>query len=74
MGLQVSQVIAPPDKFLDPLLMYHPIKNKVSMSRYSKVIAQSDVHIHTQTDTRTHRQYENITCPHTRAVNIFLIH
>ena len=34
------------------------------MSRHSKVIARTD----TQIDTQTHRQYENITFPHTRAV------
>ena len=28
------------------------------------------IQIRTQTDRQTHRQYENITFPHTRAVNI----
>ena len=39
-------------------------KNEVSISRHSKVISRTDRH----TDTRTDRQYENITFPHTRAV------
>ena len=34
------------------------------MLRHSKVIAQTD----RQTETDTHRQYGNITFPHTRAV------
>ena len=45
---------------LDMVKMYYHTKNEVSMSRHSKVIAQ--------TDTQTHRQYENITFPHMRAV------
>ena len=34
--------------------MYYHTKNKVSMSRHSKVIAQTDKHTDTQTDTQTH--------------------
>ena len=40
--------------------MYHHTKNQVSMSRDSKVTAQ--------TDRQTDKQYENITFPHTRVV------
>ena len=47
---------------LDMVKMYHHTQNEVYMSRHSKVIAC--------TDTHTHRQYENITFPHMRAVNI----
>ena len=56
---------------LDMVMMYHHTKNEVSMSGHSKVIAQTD----TQTDrhTHTHRQYENITFLHTRAVNMKLL-
>ena len=47
------------------------------MSRHSKVIAQTDTQTHTQTDRHTdghtHRQYENITFPHTRAVKPFIL-
>ena len=49
---------------LDMVNMSHHNKNEVSMSRYSKVQAQIDTD--GQTD-KTHRQYENITFPHTRA-------
>ena len=51
---------------LDMVKMYHHTKNKASMSRHSKVIAQTD----TQTDTHTHphTQYENITFLHTWTV------
>ena len=45
---------------LDMVKMYHHTKNEVSLSRHSKVIAC--------TDRQTHRQYENITFPHTQAV------
>ena len=61
---------------LDMNKMYHHIKNEVSMSRHSKVIAQTDRQTDTQTHTCTHthrhtyRQYEHITFPHTRAVKI----
>ena len=47
---------------LDIVKISHHTKNEVSRSRHSKVIAC--------TDRQTHRQYENITFPHTRAVNI----
>ena len=61
-------------------MSYHT-KNEVSMSRHSKVIACTDTHrhrhTHTHTDadthTDTHREYENITFPHTRAVKICLL-
>ena len=43
---------------LDIVKMSHHTKNKVSMSRHSKVIAC----------TETHRQYENITFLHMRVV------
>ena len=43
---------------LDMVKMYHHTKNEVSMSRHSKVIAQTD------TQTHTLGQYENITFPH----------
>ena len=46
-------------------ILYHT-KNEVSMSKHSKVIAQTDRH----TDRQTHRQYENITFTHTQAVII----
>ena len=49
---------------LDMVKMYQYTKNEVSMSRHSKVIAQTD----RQTDTHTDRQYENITFPHSRPV------
>ena len=39
--------------------MYNDTKNEVSMSRNSQVIACTDRH--RQTDTQTDRQYENIT-------------
>ena len=42
-------------------ILYHT-KNEASMSRHSKVRAQTDRHTH------THRQYENITFPHTWVV------
>ena len=50
---------------LDPdiIYTYHHTKNKVSMSRHSKVTAQTE-----DKQTHTHTQYENITFPHTRAV------
>ena len=51
--------------YLDIVKMYHHTKNEASMSRHSKVIAQ--------TDTHTHRQYENITFLHTRSVTIYFI-
>ena len=38
---------------LDMVKIYHHAKNKISMSRYSKVIARMD----RQTDTKTDRQY-----------------
>ena len=55
---------------LDMVKIYHHTKNEVSMSRHSKVIAQTDTQTDTLTDrqTHTHRQYENIAFPHTRAV------
>ena len=46
------------------------------MSRYSKVIAQTDTqtdrdtHTDTHTHTHTHKQDENIIFPHTRAIKI----
>ena len=40
--------------------MSHHTKNEVFMSRHSKVIARKD--------RQTHRQYENMTFSHTRAV------
>ena len=46
---------------LDMVKMYHHRRNEVSMSRYSKVNSPSG-------QRHTHRQYENITFPHTRAV------
>ena len=52
---------------LDMVKKFHHTKNEVSMSRHSKVIAQMD----RQADRHTHaahRQYGNITFPHTRAV------
>ena len=52
---------------LDMVKMSHYTKNEVSMSGHSKVIACTD----TQTDRQTHRQYENITFSHTRAVITF---
>ena len=55
---------------LDMVKMYHHTKNEACMSRNSKVIAQTDTQTGRQTHTQTdrHRQYENITFPHTRAV------
>ena len=47
---------------LDMVKISHHTKNEVSMSRHSKVIAQ--------TDRQTHRQYENII--NTRAVIILI--
>ena len=44
-------------------ILYHT-KNEVSMSKHSKVLAQADRH------EDRHRQYENITFPHMRAVKI----
>ena len=49
---------------LDMVKIYHQTKNEVSVTRHSKVIAQTDTHTH------THTGYENITFPDTRAVNI----
>ena len=56
---------------LDMVKMHHT-KNEVSMIRHSKVIARTDTHTDGQTDrlTEIHRQNENITFPHTRAVNM----
>ena len=51
---------------LDMVKMYHHAKNKASMSRHSKVIARTQIDTHRQ----THRQFENITFPHTLAVMI----
>ena len=48
---------------LDTVSMSHHTKNEVSVSRHSKAKACTDRH----TDIETHRQYENITFPHTRA-------
>ena len=57
---------------LDMVKMSHHAKNGVPTSRHSKVTAQTDrqtdTHTHTHTDKQTHRQYENITLPHTWAV------
>ena len=47
---------------LDMVKMSYHTKNELSMSRHSKVIACTDTH------TQTHRQHENTTFPHTRAV------
>ena len=58
---------------LDMVKMYHHTKNEVSMSRHSKVIAQTDTQTDTHTDRHTHRQYENITFPHTWVVKIALV-
>ena len=41
------------------------------MSRHSKVIARTYRHRYTQTDTQTHKQYENITFPHTQTVKMY---
>ena len=46
---------------LDIVKMSHHTKNEVAMSRHSKVIACTD---------RQDTQYENITFPQTRVVNI----
>ena len=45
--------------------MSHHTKNEISMSRHSKVKAQTDRR------TDTHRHYKNITFSHTQAVIIF---
>ena len=47
---------------LEMIMMYYHTKNEVSMSGHSKVIHRTD------TQTQTHRQYENITFPYTRTV------
>ena len=47
---------------VDIVKLYHHTKTEVSMSRHSKVTSQMD--------RQTHRQYEIITFPHTRAVKI----
>ena len=65
---------------LDMVKMSHYSKNEDSMSRHSKVIACTDrqtdrqtdrkthTHTHTHAGGQTHKQHENITFPHTRAV------
>ena len=50
---------------LDTLKMFRHTKHAVSVSRHSKFIARTDTQ--TNGETGTHRQYENITFPHTRA-------
>ena len=55
---------------LDMVKMSHHTKNEFSMSRHSKVFACTDTQTDRHTDTQIHRQYENITFPHTRAVII----
>ena len=55
---------------LDMVKMYHYTKNEVSMLRHSRVIACTDKQTDRQIDTQTDRQYENITFPHRRVVNI----
>ena len=50
---------------LDGVKMYHHTKNEVSMSRHLEVNRHIDRHTH------THRKYENITFPHTRAVMLY---
>ena len=47
---------------LDMIKMYHHTKNEVS------VMAFKSYSLYRHTDRQTHRQYENITFPHTRAV------
>ena len=57
---------------LDIVKMYHHTRNEVFMSRHSKVIIQTDTQTDRCTDTQTHRQYQNITFPHTRVVKTML--
>ena len=59
---------------LDMIKMYHHTKNEVSMSRHSKVIAQTETETQTDRQThthrQTHRQHNNITFPYSRAVKM----
>ena len=52
---------------LDMVKMYHHIKNEVSMSTGSKVIAQTDTHRQTDTHTDTTK---TLPLPHTREVTM----
>ena len=57
---------------LDIVKVSHRSKNEVSMSSFESHNPHRHTRTdrHAQTDTHTHRQYENITFPHTRAVKM----
>ena len=52
---------------LDMVKMYHHTKNEVSMSTTSRVIAQTDAHTHSLTDTHTDTT-KTLPLLHTREV------